>query len=269
MRRRGEKLWTRSAEFIVAGVGAYFAARTLARLSGTALWVPKEWREAIDVLTGALGGTVFVTVRLLTEVWNPPVPAAEVSGKRRLEAETRRKKKTLGILLASVFFIILALGALGAFMRLRTACVVPFDPRDWLAQQKLHNALDASADAKRLAVAGATSEPAGEPYPDNTLHVPEFVDLERQKVYLPMRYPDALDTYLKNLGKANDADGLTFMLAHEPDHLFDIIEKQASPQVTETNWKFLKLDATIIVLFAIGLAGSFDIPSAVGDWLGR
>jgi hypothetical protein len=309
----------RAGEFLVVGLGAYLASRTLARLSGTALWVPAEWREAIDIIVGALGGAVFVGVRSFLNFYNPGVPLFETGATKRITAaqaekalrareikERRKKKNDLWILGFSVLFILLALVTLGLFMWLRASCVIAFDTRDWLETQRLQNSVDRARDLQTLNSPKLKADLMPlelkkdvEIDPDKMPHIPPFVDLERQEVYLPLPFllrkvhiaPDdseedvpttrstattkmvkirvTLGEYLEDLGKANDTDGLRYMLANEPDHLFDIIEKQASLQVTETNWLFLGLDTTIIVLFAVGLAGSFDVPSALGDALGR
>ena len=151
-------------------------------------------------------------------------------------------------------------------------CTVSWDSRDWLARQVLYNKLDAQADARQIAAdansqTAIATQPTTEPLSNGNFHVLEFVDPEHQTVYLPLWYPSGLKRYLDNLGRAHDADGLTYMLAHEPDHLFDIIEKEAYWQVTVTNWLFLFLDALIIFLAAGGLAASFEFPAAVSELL--
>ena len=48
--------------------------------------------------------------------------------------------------------------------------------------------------------------------------------------------------------------GITYMLAHEADHLFDMIEKNAHWQTAVTDWAFLALDVFIIFFFAVGFS---------------
>ena len=265
----------RLGEFLVIATGAYFLARSLARLSGIALWVPEEWRNTVDVLTATLGGSVFVAAQAVLDFYNPGI-----SERARKQDKHIRKQRQIKILLIAVLAILLALVSLAGFMRLRAACVVAFDPRDWLAKQRLQNSFDARDDANKLATNGGTLLPLLEndpgkpettrsvPNPDQLAHIPEFVDIKRQVVYLPIRYPTHLNEYICHVTKSTGIDGLTYMLANEPDRLFDILEKQGTKQMAETNWMFLILDVLIVVFFSIGLSCSYDVASTLGGVIG-
>jgi hypothetical protein len=60
-------------------------------------------------------------------------------------------------------------------------------------------------------------------------------------------------------------DGLTYVLAYEPNELFDAIEKEAAGPVAFTNCLFLFLDGTIVTLAAVGLACFFNLATVVGE----
>ena len=273
--------WPRVAEMVLTVAAGWAASQKLARLSGTSLWVPAEWRVAIGVTVTALGTGVFGAIRARPE-WKPPRPpadappdvappdvaAAEVAaGRAKVEAHKHREA------VLAVWMLVGAVVALALFMVLKTVCVVPFDPRDWLDHQRVADAR-AAADAQ-TAVLPTPGRPRAEPAPaatppnptatsDDRPFVPEFVDLDRRQVYLPLWYPADLSAYLHRLSASTGDDGLHYMLAHEPDHLFDVLSTRATAQVAVTNCLFLILDALFVCLSTAAAAYTFDALSAIG-----
>ena len=291
----------------LTAAGGWLSSHELGRLSGTALWLPIEWRTVVNLSVGALAGAVFG----LTQAWldhrlksrsDPalakalPRPAggegptdgrAAATGPADPADGPSDRESTLHKVFANrmaLRFCVAAVVVLGLFMAVKDYCVVPFDARDWLAEQRLANLQDQQADgqqrvaATRPSAGAAAAAPVTESIrvspsltvadPSKTVYAPEFVDLERNQVYLPLWFPTDVRDYLRRLGTANSDGGVHAALALEPDHLFDMISTQATLQVGVTNCLFLLLDSLFVGLAAAALACTFDkMGSLIGLFL--
>src|SRR5450432_4035912 len=67
-----KKLWNspkvatlrvKAFELLGSALAFYYMSSWLSHLSGTALWVPQEWRDLVRLVSTALGSVVFFYVR--------------------------------------------------------------------------------------------------------------------------------------------------------------------------------------------------------------
>ncbi len=268
----GRAQWPRIGEAALTIVGGYFFSLLLARLSGTALWVPATLRVTVNVIVGSLAGALFARLQGRADADAPAAapPGADEAAVR--DAKQRRAAYTWPLYRRAFWLFLAAAVLVGVFLGLRTACVVHFDPRDWVAQQRLQDRLDDADDQAQLRAAvkrnggmPAEAAPAAAAARDDPAKL-EFVDVDQEQVYLPLWYPARLAAYIHRLDQTT-GDGLHYMLTREPDHLFDMLATQAAGPMIFTTILFYVLNGFIVCLAFAGLAYTFDVRSAVGGAL--
>jgi len=291
-------------EFAAVIAAAYYLTVTMAKLSGTALWIPQELRTMVNVLVSLLGEGVFNYVGNLKKtagfqalrrskqspgahgktrsgIVAAPVPSTEQpcqteeavreerqeQEKREGEMDELSRKVDKRFFRRGLVCFGFALLFFSIFMVLRARCVKGFDVRDWLAEQMRENSRELPLPKEIVLPPGST--PGILQMGQYEYHIPEFVDVQRQQVYLPLFFPEKIRREIESAGKREDMDGLTYELAYEPNDLFDAIEKQAFWQVAYSNICFLVLDAAIVMATTAGMACFFEFAALLGSILGE
>jgi hypothetical protein len=216
----------------------YFS-HTLLKLSGSALWLPPEWRRSIEVLATLLGTTIFAW---LLHASSGPFPAAELDGNKPAEvvgqvhlSRQGSRQRRFGLALAWIagFAVFLS-----AYMMLRGACVYPFSRyAEWRDQE-----------AKMEAAAARRGEkPTSQP-------IPQFIDTERGELFLPLWFPPEQREYFTRMRDEHFQDGLMYVLDHEPDRIIDWLreDRACRLRLNVTALLFLLLHLGIVVCFAAG-----------------
>lgn len=212
----GESALKSAGKVAASATAAFTLSHMLQQLSGQALWMPSQLRVAVEVFTTLLGTIVFLRVQ----------------GRPRTKGAKRRglSLAILWALGAVVFFV--------AYMWLRSACLISWDPAQW-------KTTNPEADFAAL---------------------PDFVDPVEGQVYIPLVLPAELQDYLEELGRNPSASfgGLQWILLTEPDLLFDWLRGEARMQLWATSALFLFVHLAIIscVAVAAALAGARLKPDA-------
>jgi hypothetical protein len=114
------------------------------------------------------------------------------------------------------------------YLWLRSTCVVSWDPADWKVGKD-------DADIAAL---------------------PDFVDSSGGQVYVPLRFPADLQSYVEQVDR--DAipgiGGLQEILMKEPDYLFDCLRGEGRMHLWATSVLFLVLHLAIVACVAVSAA---------------
>ena len=199
-------------------VVAFVISEGLARLTAMDLYLPKQGRLMVDLLAAVLAGIAFAVTRALLN---------------RL-----RRPKNPVILAGALVTFAFAGVVLVLMIRIRSKCVIGFDPTTWYATEQNKLEMLKKKDSS---------------YANKTVHVPDFVNMDQQKVLLPLSYPPELT---KSLSDDGDPPGgaLNDLMAHDTNYLFDVVEKGAPGQLSETATVLTMLDCAVLALGAIGFS---------------
>jgi hypothetical protein len=95
-------------------------------------------------------------------------------------------------------------------------------------------------------------------------HIPEFVYIERQQVYLPLCIPPDMLAEVDKEAKDVGEDPLTYELTQNAGVFLAELEDKDQLRIGLTNCLFLALDACIVAFTALGFGFLFDYASAIG-----
>jgi len=257
-RAKSKRIWSWGKFFrnvgglLTAGLAIWLISRQLSRLSGSALWLPSEWRQSIGFFATMLGMVIFQLVIVHTK---------EIHGAKAPSAKNDHGNKE-GLVKATIW-IVAAIILLAFYMGLRSQTVHGWDMRQWYEQDaQLEQTARAEGD---LAVpagtqtgspaeakdGGAVNGPWGRP--------PDFIDLERREIYLPLWFPNnhGERDYLERMGEMHQADGMSYLLETEPDRVIGWLNGPWRPALNMTSILFLLIHSAIIVCFAAAYAYSY------------
>lgn len=255
--------------WLSAGLATYLVAVGLARLSGTALWLPREWRESIGIFSAMIGMGVFQLAQMHVKAMQ-----------RQAAARPSEQRDDRRPLVLAIVYALSALGVLLLYMQLRGATVRNWDLRQWYETElKLQNdthidLLKQQVEIRRLQeqVPGAATLPTITSSVDPKQGglwggVPDFIDLARQEIYLPLWYPSTEEAYLNGLAADFGEEGITYALKHEPDRVIDWLGNTWRTPLNVTSGLFLVLHTMIIICFAAGFSYSYGVIDGLVDLL--
>ena len=229
----------RAAQFGTAIVILYAFQHLMLRLSGGALWLPSEWRNAIQIL--GLGVATFVF-----ELARPPAPKPASAGTEAAPKDAHESARSWQF--TATFLVIAIVGLIG-YIVLRSKTMVRWDLADWKQEVGWN---DDNQDGEwRMA--------------DDALP-PTIIDTERNQIFLPLWFPEEIATRIDaRAALGRESDGLHDYLAHDIFELIDLLSLHGGFAYSMTITLFLA--AHLLVLIGVaGAAGSrVSIHGAVID----
>jgi len=229
VRRNGPRI----AQFATALVILYAFQHLMLRLSGGALWLPSEWRNAIQILGLGIATLVFD----LSRPHHPP----------RKEGEPPAEAHRPWWFTAS--FLGIALVGLIGYILLRSETMVAWNLTDW------KNDVGWNDDDK---------DGVWRMRDDST--PPTFIDTDRNQIFLPLWFPKEIQERIDaraTIGR--ESDGLQDYLQHDPHELIDLLALHAGTAYAVTITLFLLAHLCVLIGVA-GAAGSrVSIQGAIID----
>ncbi|QOJ00270.1 MAG: hypothetical protein HRU70_07120 [Phycisphaeraceae bacterium] len=242
---------TRVAIFFLSLLMVFGASITMMRLSGSALWVPSEWRTLVGIIGPTIGMSTFGLVRLL-------FPA------------------TPGVLNYVVAGVAGAgtLAFVSLYMSLCSVCVrnVQFDPSFWEEFIIRSSAGPAFAGRPSGLIAGGGLTPAAGPILREVY--PPFLDSHRSQIYLPIEWGRGARSYFVLLGRhemlrggdprVGDESaalefGLSWSLQHEPMRVVEFLQGESAPALASTTWRILMTHLAVLLCWSV-LLGALATP---------
>jgi hypothetical protein len=233
----------------------YFSTK-LQEFSGSALWLPVEWRSTVRVVVAVLGLAAFQFTLVGREKTYKKIAASEDEA-RNIENE-RRAEERANLVLAMKWAGI-TIGMVTIYIGLRYWCVAGFDPASWLRDNKLladkypvppdtaageHDAAHGETGAHELKTSEfqstvstsqgsvtrtvrQTSEttPADEPVTlPHVANRPDYVLIQggNGRVYLPAIFDPTMRRYMRQISADQRVhDPVQWVLNNAPNELFD------------------------------------------------
>jgi hypothetical protein len=286
-------------QLAIAALALWFFSHLLSRLSGTALWVPKEWRLIVRIIGTAIGMAVFSYVRHrhATAITAAASESSEShSGHRRRRGRRPSHEPEHQYFRWGISWMAACIGLVICYMLLRGYCVYPWDARDWLrgeaavaaeapatepehagvrekhfivhaeathATPAAENHLVVHAETGQIALAaahdGTQDEEAAADVPrlPDGSPLPEFIDIARGEIFLPLWLKPDQRQYVRDVAAANTEDGLTHILNEEPDRVIDWVRGDGLAHEVTTSVFFL-LHLAIVISVGAAAACFFE-----------
>ena len=263
-------------EAVAVLIGTAVLGRWLLALSGTALWLPPEWRHA-QLLVPAFGLAFYTFARMTTQWYREGRirrASAGLVGEARDEAVARAKTTSrLFVIPFAILALATAVVTLSLYSGLTNLCVHKFQPVANLDDEDSDTANDtycAIAADWWWQHYGDTSAQPPRPRGCCVAHfiedsealerfyrthldprIPNFLDRRNGQIYVPLSFPEEVEADLRRRGGGVLSRGIEKTLSDSPAELISWLQVGGAPRLRTTTWLFYWMHVLIIVSVSI------------------